>query len=572
MRLKSPTTSVRAGDRTRSPLPSRRPKVKHNTPADEYTTDFPARPTARTKGRLWNEGDPIPTRNQAAAQPTPQQHPRQSRRSNNRQASNQTVEEEEDPSVNKMIGRPETRPISQEQLVAEVKGIYAGLVMVESKCIEVESLEMEKHVTAQGQRLSTAVRSLLNTSYRARERRFLPLEINGKPAHALPDTGILGNAICEDYALDIGAVIERPPSKHHFANAKNQPFESAGTTKLTISIPEALSKTSPRREWVCSFAVVKHLAAPLVLGSQFLRKTEALISLTHLMVRKTISVMSNKADRLKKVWRFMHMNLPTQKLGCSLDAEPAFAALDSGSDIDVVSLTYAKLRKWQIEPLPEDEGFVLLANNELVKLAGYVETTLGIRGGCITRRLYVLDGLVCDVVLGDPTIETLDIFNKFQSSLVDTTAAEDMDPFHMIQWVEEIDQIEHELEELLAERPSAGSSGTAKTGWRSFIRKAALRKGKSPEGEGIANRLSNMLEDVEVRSANWRRAAEAQLLQLTGDEHTRKKEEFDKRKKQNDELRGKIRQNINARLQLPKPEPRLGSGLPRVAANTSVMF
>ncbi|GKT52621.1 EST/SMG-like protein 1 [Colletotrichum spaethianum] len=36
-----------------------------------------------------------------------------------------------------MIKQPETRPISQEQLVAEVKGIYAGLVMVESKCIEV---------------------------------------------------------------------------------------------------------------------------------------------------------------------------------------------------------------------------------------------------------------------------------------------------------------------------------------------------------------------------------------------------------------------------------------------------
>jgi len=33
--------------------------------------------------------------------------------------------------------RPETRPISQEQLIAEVKGIYASLVMVEAKCIEV---------------------------------------------------------------------------------------------------------------------------------------------------------------------------------------------------------------------------------------------------------------------------------------------------------------------------------------------------------------------------------------------------------------------------------------------------
>jgi len=35
--------------------------------------------------------------------------------------------------------QPETRSISQEQLVAEVKGIYAGLVMVEAKCIEVDN-------------------------------------------------------------------------------------------------------------------------------------------------------------------------------------------------------------------------------------------------------------------------------------------------------------------------------------------------------------------------------------------------------------------------------------------------
>ncbi|KAJ4241531.1 hypothetical protein NW757_012230 [Fusarium falciforme] len=40
-----------------------------------------------------------------------------------------------------MILQPETRPISQDQLVAEVKGIYAGLVMVETKCIEVDNAQ-----------------------------------------------------------------------------------------------------------------------------------------------------------------------------------------------------------------------------------------------------------------------------------------------------------------------------------------------------------------------------------------------------------------------------------------------
>ncbi len=38
----------------------------------------------------------------------------------------------------RIASQPDTKPISQDQLVAEVKGIYAGLVMVEGKCIQVD--------------------------------------------------------------------------------------------------------------------------------------------------------------------------------------------------------------------------------------------------------------------------------------------------------------------------------------------------------------------------------------------------------------------------------------------------
>ncbi|KAK3173102.1 hypothetical protein OEA41_006431 [Lepraria neglecta] len=40
--------------------------------------------------------------------------------------------------IPEMLLQPETRPISHEQLVIEVKGIYAGLVMVEAKCIDID--------------------------------------------------------------------------------------------------------------------------------------------------------------------------------------------------------------------------------------------------------------------------------------------------------------------------------------------------------------------------------------------------------------------------------------------------
>jgi hypothetical protein len=48
-----------------------------------------------------------------------------------------------DGSVANLLLQPETRPISHERLVTEVKGIYAGLVMVEAKCIDVDEKQLE---------------------------------------------------------------------------------------------------------------------------------------------------------------------------------------------------------------------------------------------------------------------------------------------------------------------------------------------------------------------------------------------------------------------------------------------
>lgn len=63
---------------------------------------------------------------------------RQSQQSQN--TPSRTPAQPEDASIG-FLKQPETRAISQEQLVTEVKGIYAGLVMVESKCIEVDNAQ-----------------------------------------------------------------------------------------------------------------------------------------------------------------------------------------------------------------------------------------------------------------------------------------------------------------------------------------------------------------------------------------------------------------------------------------------
>lgn len=42
-----------------------------------------------------------------------------------------------------LLLQPQTKPVSHDQLVVEVKGIYAGLVMVESKCIDIDKAQTE---------------------------------------------------------------------------------------------------------------------------------------------------------------------------------------------------------------------------------------------------------------------------------------------------------------------------------------------------------------------------------------------------------------------------------------------
>ena len=63
--------------------------------------------------------------------------------------------EEDDPQPDTtMLLQPETKPISHDQLVVEVKGIYAGLVMIEAKCYEVDAKQVQLLQTSNPQPLS----------------------------------------------------------------------------------------------------------------------------------------------------------------------------------------------------------------------------------------------------------------------------------------------------------------------------------------------------------------------------------------------------------------------------------
>ncbi|KAF4956772.1 hypothetical protein FSARC_11473 [Fusarium sarcochroum] len=134
----------------RSPTPNDNPLVAVNRSRarNDSRNDFDqVRPHKNTSGRqLWTSEDGIQAKTSQGQRAVPHGSSRQGPSAKANRPTQPITQPPrpaptDDDSTSKMMRQPETRPISQDQLVAEVKGIYAGLVMVETKCIEVDNTQ-----------------------------------------------------------------------------------------------------------------------------------------------------------------------------------------------------------------------------------------------------------------------------------------------------------------------------------------------------------------------------------------------------------------------------------------------
>ncbi|OTA99254.1 hypothetical protein M426DRAFT_27666 [Hypoxylon sp. CI-4A] len=145
-RRKSPSSSIKGRARSSSPLRRSRARVATASTALN-DPDFTRGPQSGPhSGKLWSPDAPSSSNPPRPIQPA--RSPRNPNQPRNRTAENRVTDTIEDESeTTRLIPQPETRSISQEQLIAEVKGIYAGLVMVESKCIEVDNAQSTQNDT-----------------------------------------------------------------------------------------------------------------------------------------------------------------------------------------------------------------------------------------------------------------------------------------------------------------------------------------------------------------------------------------------------------------------------------------
>jgi len=422
--IKTPESLKRVGSRSQSP-PKRtkaRPPSSQQPSVDESRTEF-NRGSLQSKGRLWNPDDP-------SSSARPPSYDRSYVATNRRLP---------------VASGPNS--ISQEQLVAEVKGIYAGLVMVENKCIEVDTAQNRQNDTNitkydnEKRQASTSLRRPLlqhvdlilasqDPSASPAPRRLaskyaMPVELykpkktvdfssgqkqyfiagnaGGSPVEALPDSGADANVISLTLAATLGLKV------------------TPGTAKM-IQLPKGIPVQSPGMvevPWTFAGEAKKHLLScwvlpgcvhDLVLGNSFLRATQ---TLTNYLTRR----IKHRLITLPKRLGLHLLGEERQRLRGYLNGHLTSALADTGSDVMLLSTEYARKVGLLADSDQQNRLEVEFADGSTAWTSGVVwdvPWTVGDR--TLRCDFHILDDLCVDVVLSKDYLFETNVFAEHGDS------------------------------------------------------------------------------------------------------------------------------------------------------------
>lgn len=281
-----------------------------------------------------------------------------------------------------------------------------------------------------------------------RLKRFLPMFLNGSRYDTTPDTGSLENAISADEVRRLGLKITG--RKREFLLGNGSKSKSLGVVRLKCAF--ARGERCVTRQ---SFNVFDTLVVPVIIGKTFLD-----ISQTMTLHRHRLEAVWMSA---KKAFRVMHLNRPRQLVRCYVNGKLVHANPDTGSEVDLLSPSYAHENMLKIEGLDEGEGWVQFADGRTAKLLGKTHVNLDMYDGRyrpptagigIPRTFYLLDGLRTDILLGDETLSDMHVFTKHEDSFVESDDCGLSVEMSLITW---FDKRTRQMSETLAMLSSASS-------------------------------------------------------------------------------------------------------------------
>jgi gag-polyprotein putative aspartyl protease len=311
-----------------------------------------------------------------------------------------------------IVLQPETRSISLEQLVAEVKGIYAGLVMVEAKCIEVDNkqaaLDQARLIIKQRQALIAATQESISAPLEpitnATSRRGIKGKVKGRNIWALGDTGAGQNIISARHAEELGLEIHTSPRELRMGNS---------TTVLshgTVNYPWAFSETPDKITSIVAH-VLDGFGYDLLLGNPFLKATETMTKHIARFVKGVFSA--------RHKWGLHLLGETSHRLEGLLGGSVPMQGLpDIGSSRNIMNEEWAKAHHFPIQSGRENCGVVHFPDGTTAATTGRVYTTITLSGGdAIPIVFEVLPDCCVPVILGEDFVFDNDIFSNYADSI-----------------------------------------------------------------------------------------------------------------------------------------------------------
>lgn len=258
----------------------------------------------------------------------------------------------------------------------------------------------------------------------ARRRKVLPLGFTRGGTRlsyrACPDSGSSHNIISLSTAKEIGCPIESTDGESwsSFVLANGKQVEAIGRVITDCCFETGTPWRGPEA-LQCLFHVFNNLSVPLIMGIDFLERTEIYSKYMDRLIEEPI--LTNPPIQVNAV------GASPRRLVCKLNEYAALATIDTGADLDLVSASYARSRAFNIQ---EDVQFVEFADGSVGATSGIIQVSFTIGQIDMERRcfvgtsetieidFYVLPGLMCDILVGQYTIEELNVFQTQMDSII----------------------------------------------------------------------------------------------------------------------------------------------------------
>jgi len=233
---------------------------------------------------------------------------------------------------------------------------------------------------------------------------------------ACADTGADVNIISDEVAKTLGySEYDALPEKKEFALANGKLVEAIGMIESVCSFG---IETESILTMTCAFYVLLKAATPIIMGLSFLEQTKTMTEHRDRLVRVPTPAL--------QALSVCSIDKPRWLLSCELNHRETLATPDSGSEIDLISPSFAAERGLTVYP---GEEAIQMADGSIAITAGFVRVDMAVASintsspnshekSFITVDLLLLDSLSHDLIVSEDSLEELQVFTEHSSALI----------------------------------------------------------------------------------------------------------------------------------------------------------